>query len=279
MSVPRERLFTPPTTGLGDTAMAALLLSAAVHAGAILWTAGGADDRTLAVPAGGATVVEVTLVEGSADGAAGDAGGGMASRVVATPPKPPEPPPEPQSELPAREAVPPVAHARPDRAVSADRLPQKTPAAAPPPEAAPVPLPKPSPPAAATPPAPQLAALPDSGLPGRHAADDARAAVGRGGAPGATGGGTEGAAPRADNPAPRYPYAARRRGQEGRVLLRVEVLPSGEAGQVEVMASSGVVSLDRAAADAVRRWRFRPAQRGGVPVRATVQVPVRFALK
>jgi len=48
---------------------------------------------------------------------------------------------------------------------------------------------------------------------------------------------------------------------------------------VTVEESSGVASLDDAAAAAVRRWRFRPARRNGTPVRATVQVPVRFALK
>jgi protein TonB len=63
------------------------------------------------------------------------------------------------------------------------------------------------------------------------------------------------------------------------VLLRVEVLPSGAAGTVDIAESSGVASLDRAAVDAVKRWRFHPARHGDMPVRATVEVPVRFALK
>jgi protein TonB len=97
--------------------------------------------------------------------------------------------------------------------------------------------------------------------------------------PGGIPGETTGAAPRADNPAPSYPDAARRRGQEGRVVLRVEVLPDGAAGAVRIERSSGVGSLDKAAFETVQHWRFRPAQKDGRPITATVQVPVRFALK
>ena len=87
-----------------------------------------------------------------------------------------------------------------------------------------------------------------------------------------------GAAPRANNPAPSYPASARRRGQEGRVLLRVEVLTNGNVGSVALEKSSGIDSLDTAALDTVRRWRFRPARKNGQSVTATVQVPIRFAL-
>ena len=80
------------------------------------------------------------------------------------------------------------------------------------------------------------------------------------------------------NPAPRYPFSARRRGQEGRVVLRVEVDPAGRAADVSVAHSSGVSALDRAAADAVRRWRFQPARRGGVPVVGRIEVPILFRL-
>ena len=80
------------------------------------------------------------------------------------------------------------------------------------------------------------------------------------------------------NPAPRYPFSARRRGQEGRVVLRVEVDPAGHAADVTVAHSSGVSVLDRAAAEAVRRWRFQPARRGGVPVVGRIEVPILFRL-
>ena len=80
------------------------------------------------------------------------------------------------------------------------------------------------------------------------------------------------------NPPPRYPFSARRRGQEGRVVLRVEVDPAGHAADVIVARSSGISVLDKAAADAVRRWRFQPARRGGVPVVGRIEVPILFRL-
>lgn len=81
-----------------------------------------------------------------------------------------------------------------------------------------------------------------------------------------------------DNPAPRYPAIARRQGEQGRVLLRVSVTADGRAGSVEIAASSGSERLDRAALDAVRRWRFVPARRGDEAVAAQVLVPIAFSL-
>ena len=80
------------------------------------------------------------------------------------------------------------------------------------------------------------------------------------------------------NAPPRYPYAARVRGIEGEVLLRVVVLPSGRAADVTLRSTSGSALLDGAARDAVRDWRFRPAKRGGQKVIGWVDVPVRFRL-
>ena len=77
---------------------------------------------------------------------------------------------------------------------------------------------------------------------------------------------------------PAYPESARRRGQQGRVLLRVEVAADGQPVSVAVATSSGVASLDSAALSAVQRWRFVPATRGGQPVPAVAEVPVRFQL-
>src|SRR5690606_32137338 len=79
-------------------------------------------------------------------------------------------------------------------------------------------------------------------------------------------------------PAPRYPRDAYRRGEQGTVLLRVHVNARGEPGDIDLIDSSGSRSLDRAAIDAVRRWRFAPAMQGETPVEGTVQVPIEFAL-
>ncbi|NJN47545.1 MAG: energy transducer TonB [Candidatus Competibacteraceae bacterium] len=86
------------------------------------------------------------------------------------------------------------------------------------------------------------------------------------------------AAPLPDNPKPRYPLVARRRGVEGRVILQVTVMTNGSAAHVKVKTGSGHAQLDRAALEAVRRWRFRPAQQGGQPISAVVDVPIVFRL-
>lgn len=80
------------------------------------------------------------------------------------------------------------------------------------------------------------------------------------------------------NPAPVYPKLSRQRREEGVVMLRVHVLASGEADQMEVLQSSGFERLDEAALRAVKRWQFVPAKRGDDVVAAWVRVPVRFNL-
>ena len=81
------------------------------------------------------------------------------------------------------------------------------------------------------------------------------------------------------NPAPIYPHASRRLGEQGKVLLRVFVSAAGLAEKVEVKFSSGFARLDQAAEDAVGRWRFVPARRGEQAVAAWVQVPITFQLE
>lgn len=80
------------------------------------------------------------------------------------------------------------------------------------------------------------------------------------------------------NPWPRYPAAARRRGIEGEVLVRVAVGLDGRAERVEILHSSGSALLDKAAVEALERWRFEPARAAGQPVAATVEIPVTFRL-
>lgn len=77
---------------------------------------------------------------------------------------------------------------------------------------------------------------------------------------------------------PVYPEAARRRGQQGRVVLQVDVSAQGTPVGVSVAQSSGFASLDHAALRAVEQWRFVPATRGGTPLPAVAEVPVRFQL-
>ena len=80
------------------------------------------------------------------------------------------------------------------------------------------------------------------------------------------------------NPAPVYPFQARKKGAQGKVLLEVQVTPEGTAKAVAVARSSGFSQLDEAALDAVRNWKFIPAKRGDEIVEAKVIVPVEFKL-
>ena len=80
------------------------------------------------------------------------------------------------------------------------------------------------------------------------------------------------------NPAPRYPDAARRSGDQGTVTLRVQVARDGVATRVAVEKSSGSPHLDAAALEAVKAWRFSPARRGGDTIESWMLVPIVFRL-
>jgi protein TonB len=82
--------------------------------------------------------------------------------------------------------------------------------------------------------------------------------------------------PIAGNPLPKYPAAALRRGEGGTVVLQVQIDPTGQPVDVDVARRSGSRELDRAAIEAVRDWRFKPAIRNGKPVTAMVELPVDF---
>lgn len=82
-----------------------------------------------------------------------------------------------------------------------------------------------------------------------------------------------------DNPKPVYPAISRRLGEQGRVVLRVNVTSDGASGEVQLHTSSGSPRLDQSALDTVRRWEFVPARLGTEPVAAWVLVPIAFTLK
>ena len=77
-------------------------------------------------------------------------------------------------------------------------------------------------------------------------------------------------------PAPQYPRAALRAGIEGTVRVQVDVGPDGGPTSVSLDQGSGHRELDRAALDAVKRWRFRPAMANGQPTVGRLTVPIQF---
>lgn len=91
-------------------------------------------------------------------------------------------------------------------------------------------------------------------------------------------------APRLDaaylnNPRPAYPLAARRRGDQGTVLVRVLVTTEGLAASVTLEKTSNHPALDEAALTAVKSWRFVPARQGGQAVEAPYVVPIVFKVE
>jgi len=82
-----------------------------------------------------------------------------------------------------------------------------------------------------------------------------------------------------NNPRPPYPMVARRMGYHGKVVLDVEVLAEGKAGEVKLHQSCGYDILDNAAVQTVKTWRFTPARRFGQAVTQRFLVPIKFSLE
>ena len=79
--------------------------------------------------------------------------------------------------------------------------------------------------------------------------------------------------------APTYPAISRRMGEEGKLVLRVELDESGHIDEAQVIDSSGYARLDNAALEAVKNWQCRPSMRNGQPVRAIALQPFNFVLQ
>jgi TonB family protein len=76
---------------------------------------------------------------------------------------------------------------------------------------------------------------------------------------------------------PEYPLLARRRKLEGKVLLSVSFNDQGSLMGVEVVEASNQIFIPPSI-EAVKRSRFAPATRNGVPVAAKALLPIRFTL-
>jgi len=79
-------------------------------------------------------------------------------------------------------------------------------------------------------------------------------------------------------PQPEYPLLSRRKGEEGKVVLRALINLKGRPEQVEIQTSSGSVRLDEAARQAVSRAVFKPHLEDGKPVMVYAIVPIKFQL-
>jgi TonB family protein len=75
-----------------------------------------------------------------------------------------------------------------------------------------------------------------------------------------------------------YTEDARQRGVSGEVVLEIVVRRDGSVGDTRVLQGLGF-GLNERALQAVRQWRFAPAERQGVPVDLFVEVSVEFRLR
>lgn len=78
---------------------------------------------------------------------------------------------------------------------------------------------------------------------------------------------------------PVYPYSAKKRGEQGLVLVRVRVNEAGRVESSTLYRSSGHADLDEAAVACVWKWSFAPGQSGGSAVESSAVVRVSFRLE
>lgn len=230
-------------------------IALALH-GAV-WFFGGAGDVTQVefgmedpVPS-----VDIEIVEQAGADAAPELAPPVPEPPVPEPPKPEPPKPEPEPPVPVPEPP------KPDPEAMAEPKPEPAPIPKPRPVATPIPKPR------------------STARPATAARPSASQSASGAAATGSTGGGRTAGPGHLYNPKPPYPAESRAAGEEGVVILRVLVEASGRPGSVGLSRSSGHPRLDRAAQEAVRRWRFKPATRNGVAFSTTVDVPVRFSLR
>lgn len=287
-----ERLDTPPPS------FEIMIAPAADRAAA---SPGMASDEPMGQPAAAPPTPEVRPVE---------------SASLSPPPLPAaaQPVPEPEAKpTPAPEAEPTPAPeaeptsepaAKPTSEAAAQPAPEPavqptTPQEAPPPprqapaEAAkpaepppPKPKPKPEPPrprAQPTPP-PQVASKPAPPVeppsqPGDPAPKARESSVFKSTIPGVTASGRNAQVRPLVAPPPAYPQIARDLGEEGTVVLAMEIDAEGRVTGASVLESSDFGSLDQAAIRAARAWRFEAAMQDGRAVASTVHLPFRFKFR
>ena len=192
-----------------------------------------------------------------------------------------EPPPTPPPPVPPSPVPPPPEPPPPEPPKPKPPKPKVTPKKAPKPTprpVAPLPVETDSPTAMSVPPAPEVDDKPDpeTGPPGAPRL------------PGPPGPPAPPAPPQIvlpstkaaylNNPRPPYPAMSKRLGETGTVVLRVLVGADGTAKDVRIHKSSGFERLDIAAQEAVRKWRFVPGTKDGVPSDLWFNIPWKWEL-
>lgn len=77
---------------------------------------------------------------------------------------------------------------------------------------------------------------------------------------------------------PAYPASELRAGRDGVVTLRVLIGIDGRVKAVEQLGATSSAFSDAARRQALAKWRFKPATRGGIPEESWKQLTVRFTI-
>lgn len=78
---------------------------------------------------------------------------------------------------------------------------------------------------------------------------------------------------------PSYPSSCKRQGHEGTTVLEVTILSKGKCDSIDIIKSAGCESLDKAAIKALKRAKYIPAKRLGVPFTTTKKIAFNFRLE
>lgn len=90
----------------------------------------------------------------------------------------------------------------------------------------------------------------------------------------------EGTSPEAkETIVPKYPRGARKRGEEGEVIVKLEIDIAGVVKSAVVIGSSGFAELDVAALNAALGAKFKPALAEGAPIPSMLDLKFVFKLK
>lgn len=78
---------------------------------------------------------------------------------------------------------------------------------------------------------------------------------------------------------PTYPSSLLKKGIGGKVLVTCIVDPDGQVTGTTIKQSSGHPDLDKAAINAVNKWKFKPGTKNGRKIKAVCVVPFNFEVK
>jgi len=79
-------------------------------------------------------------------------------------------------------------------------------------------------------------------------------------------------------PEPKYPVSLRREGIVGIVSVTCVIDETGKVISAKATKSTRV-DFEQPALDAIQNWKFKPAMKGGKPVKVRVTIPFRFNLE